>query len=832
MAGLVLVSLFLLVIWNNLDPSPPAWDEAQHLLMAQAFADHLRQFDGGPEWWNAFWHLSQRYPPLTYWLGLPFSLGRVFSRSEGQLINLVLLGLLAWATQRLGRLGWNAAVGGVAAALICLYPAITGLAHVYMTDLPLVVMVTLGLGEALHYWLRPGWISGVGLGVALGLVMLTKWNGLLFLIWPLLLIGARLLWRRRWGQIPHLVVMLGITGVICWGWYGANWVFVLSNGLNYTATTHYYIECPAGSLCWWTIYLGLLPEQMSPILCGLPLLVGIPPSPSSGSHDHPEAKTDLRSQPSSLIHQVQTWLQGITEGSEAWVISTYLAGYGIYTLIGIKTVRFTLPLLPLLAVLSAVGICRLVRRISPRCRAGCNRAVVALGILALFWAGRPFTPGVTALAQTLGPERHSQPQAELIRWLNTQAQPQAPQRTLVGVLPNTELISSETLTYLARLQRLPLSFVPLGQSEWPQLEVRLVDRHLNTDGEWGVIGPYGPSKESILEILQTSPQWQAQDPVQVQSIGTLQTFIPKPESVQIHQSQGSISPELIQVRSLGACEISIDHCQTSNSKGAAWEITWEGSVGDLAQTGVWVDLVQDQRVIAQREFAVGEGRLRRDLGEPVQVFHRFSLDPDQDLTPGDYKLVIRWQTDSRDPHSPVHSTTVPVQIDALHALAVPVDPLRATAIAMEKGDLDLLSKYLNLWTTLRYDPSLIDPDLEMRRRLLRGRLQQAKAQNRLEEQILAHTQLGLIAITQLRAQEAQNQFEILTQLQPDHYWNRGYLAFLRILFTQDLTNLQEEIRAILYPFYTDQALCKPSEDGSQTDICRLLKGWNLLPDPS
>lgn len=826
MAGIAFCSLVMLVIWNGLDPSPPAWDEAQHLLMAQTFGEHLRHFDGDPQWWGTFWHLSQRYPPLTYGLGLFLSPWRIFGRSEGQLINLLLLGILTGATYRIGALGWDKWVGGLGAGLIWLYPSITGLAHVYMTDLPLVVTVALGGWAALRYGLKPSWIGATGLGIAIGLVMLTKWNGLLFLVWPLALIGGRIVILRRWHQILHLLLALGITIGICWGWYGANWVFVITNGLNYSATTHYYVECPAGSLCWWTIYLRLLPDQMSPVLCGLPLLILIP-----GIEDKAEVETHLGIL-SKIRSIVNTIINTIVNKPEFWLISTYLVGYLIYTLIGIKTIRFTMPLLPLLAVISAVGIARLSQRWVDHSR-GLSWGMALVGSCALFWSGQPLAPGVTGLAQSIFPaDSNDAPQTQLIRWLETQAEPNDPQRTLVGVLPNTELISSETLSYLAKLTKLPLDFVPLGQSEWPELEIPLVDRYLNRDGDWGVIGPYGPAKETILEILQTDPNWRAHPPLQVGSIDTLQTFDPDRPPIQIQATSSDSSEEIqvIEARSLRSCEIQSQPCSNTDPQIAAWEITWTGAVADLARTAVWIDLIQADQVIATGEFSVGDRRLRRDLQAPVRVKHRFSLPSDPPISPGSYQLSIHWQP---DPHSSdllgANHIQIPVQIDSPQSLTVPEDPLQLTAQAMAIGDLDHLSKYLNVWTTLRYDPTMVDPDLDLQRRLLRGRLQQAQEHHRLEDQRLLRYQLGLIEVVQLRAKQAQDQFEILTQLDPDNDWNRAYVAFLRIFFTHDLTSLEQEIRAILYVLYTDQALCRPAEDESQTDICRFLEDWELLP---
>jgi 4-amino-4-deoxy-L-arabinose transferase-like glycosyltransferase len=104
-AGLGMVALLLLLVWNWSDPLPPAWDEAQHLLQAQAFGDHLSRFRWEGLWWQQFLHLNQRYPPLAYWLGIPLAALHPFGRADGQLLNLVLLGILTLATQRLG---WRA----------------------------------------------------------------------------------------------------------------------------------------------------------------------------------------------------------------------------------------------------------------------------------------------------------------------------------------------------------------------------------------------------------------------------------------------------------------------------------------------------------------------------------------------------------------------------------------------------------------------------------------------------------------------------------------------------------------------------------------------------
>ncbi|MFS8805886.1 hypothetical protein NW837_00285, partial [Synechococcus sp. R6-10] len=173
-AGLGMVALLLLVIWNWTDPLPPAWDEAQHLLQAQAFGLHLGRFRWDGLWGQQFLHLNQRYPPLAYWLGIPLAALHPFSRADGQLLNLGLLGVLVLATQRLGqRVYRSGEVGWLAAALVLLYPGITALAHVYMLELPLVVAVTLAFWALWAYGEKPSWWGAVGVGAGVAAVLLT-----------------------------------------------------------------------------------------------------------------------------------------------------------------------------------------------------------------------------------------------------------------------------------------------------------------------------------------------------------------------------------------------------------------------------------------------------------------------------------------------------------------------------------------------------------------------------------------------------------------------------------------------------------------------------------
>ncbi|MFS8822055.1 ArnT family glycosyltransferase [Synechococcus sp. W60.2] len=776
-AGLGMVALLLLLVWNWSDPLPPAWDEAQHLLQAQAFGDHLSRFRWEGLWWQQFLHLNQRYPPLAYWLGIPLAALHPFGRADGQLLNLVLLGILTLATQRLG---WRAyrswEVGWLAAVLVLLYPGITALAHVYMLELPLLVAVTLAFWALWAYAEEPSWRGAVGVGAGLAAVLLTKWTGVLFLLPPLLAVplGVRIPWLVR---LAHLALGMGVMLLLCWPWYGANWLFVLSNGWAYADTAHYYVTCAAGSLCWWTAYLRWLPLQMGPWLCPLPLLS----------------------------------LWGSPSRREALLWGLYGGGYLLYTLVAIKDVRFTLPLLPLLAILSAGGLAKLWRYLGERwgeraLRRGVGMSL-ALGALALLNLGQPLTPGVAPLWKGIQMRWQGQhPQQELTRWIGSRVQPGL--TATLGVLPNTELISSETLSYLAALQRWPITFRGAGQTPWPEVELALLDGFVDAPGEQGIVGPYGPAKEQIRQLLDKSPDWQ-QEHFDLPAVGRLSTYFPsKPRVVLQELPAAAEAVELLELQVLPEEGI------------PAWHLRWQGPAQDLAQTLVWARLEDPQgQVLAKRAWVVGQNRLLPYAAGSWQVEEILAW---PELATKEGILHLEWQP----PQGRRRSFSQPWEGSRSGkggSLISPGDPLfllQQAARAAAIGDLEALSLYLNAWTTLQYPTFLTDPDRVLIRQLLEGEEQWAAAQSWRERQIQSHYELALLEVALLRPQAAQRHFQRIVELDPEDNWARAYLAFLRVFFTHDfrsLQGLQQELAAAIYP------LCqKANPDWDLSWLCAAL----------
>ncbi len=603
-----------------------------------------------------------------------------------------------------------------------------------------------------------GWTPLVLVIAGVAAVLLTKWTGVLFLLPPLLAVpvGVRIRWPVR---LAHLGIGLGVMLLLCWPWYGANWLFVLSNGWAYAETAHYYITCPAGSLCWWTAYLRLLPLQMGPLLCPLPLLS----------------------------------LWGSPSRREARLWGLYGLGYLLYTLVAIKDVRFTLPLLPLLALLSAGGLAKLWRDLGERWgqRALRQGAAIslALGSLALLNLGQPLTPGVAPLWKGIQMVWQGQyPQQELTRWIGSLLQPGL--TTTLGVLPNTELISSETLSYLAALQRWPITFRGAGQTPWPELELALLDGFVDAAGEQGIVGPYASAKEQIRQRLDKSPKWQ-QEQFDLPAVGRLSTYFPaKPRVVLQKLPAPAETVELLELQLLPEEEI------------PTWQLRWQGPAQELAQTLVWARLEDPQgQVLAKRAWVVGQNRLLPYAPSSWQVEEILAW-PEVAAKAG--ILRLEWQP----PQGRRRSSSQPwkgSQGGEGGSPILPGDPLfplRQAAKAAGRGDLEVLSLFLNAWTTLQYPTFLTDPDRVLTRQLLEGEYHWAATQGQREQQIQSHYELGLLEVALLRPQAAQRHFQQIVELDPQDAWARAYLAFLRVFFTHDfqgLQGLQQELAAVVYP---------------------------------
>ncbi|KST62378.1 glycosyltransferase family 39 protein [Mastigocoleus testarum] len=143
--GLIwLAGFFCDRIWFSLDRSIPAWDQADYLTGSLNYWQALQdpQWLNG-EWWQSFWLLSSKIPPLTY--VATAIVQNIFGTGFDQatLINLFFNAILLGSVYGLGTILFAESVGLWAAVLCQIMPALYRYRLEFLLDFPLTAVVSL-----------------------------------------------------------------------------------------------------------------------------------------------------------------------------------------------------------------------------------------------------------------------------------------------------------------------------------------------------------------------------------------------------------------------------------------------------------------------------------------------------------------------------------------------------------------------------------------------------------------------------------------------------------------------------------------------------------------
>jgi hypothetical protein len=427
--GAVVVGFALLAAvaaaWYWLDRHPPEWDHANHLERAVRCAGGIREGDG-----DAILGHSPFYPPLVLcatglaYLGAPTDMAAV------ALVMLAALGLGMLATYLLARPAVGEAGAAVAALVYGTAPyAIFSVLRLQL-DLPLAAMVALTLvvvreADGLRHL---GWAL-LG-GVMLGLGMLTKPPFAVY-------VAPALLWllrgmRDRRGT-AHGLLMLGVAAALALPWYGPRLLGLPSQfawrAVSADETRHFDPQTLAAL----SFYPAWFPTQFGVAAAAL-FLVGL-----------------------AVAVGRRRW----------WLLSSMLGPFLLYAALRNKNLRYTLPLLPLAAVVAALGWRALPR--VPRAVAAVGLAAVAVLQVSATAFDWPYAARVPWTGPPLGipspPAGGDWRQREILALLAADSRGRP---ATVSVVPNHALFSAANFSYYAVRDGLALEFsrawdgAPLG----------------------------------------------------------------------------------------------------------------------------------------------------------------------------------------------------------------------------------------------------------------------------------------------------------------------------------------------------------------------------------
>jgi 4-amino-4-deoxy-L-arabinose transferase-like glycosyltransferase len=321
----VAVIMALNLLWVSRDTRPPYWDYARHLADSIVYQGSLS---------HPLWAITtyQGYPPFAYWVTDVFYWVFGTALWVAILSNVVFLSILVYAT-----------------------PLFVSFFKEYMLDAPLSAMVAL----ALYFLIRSENFAvrrySLLFGLACGLGMMTKWAFAICIALPAVVAGVAALVpsvsRRSTYRLVNVAAAGAIAFAICGVWYIHNWSSLREDTFGASTRAGELTGQPVvGSLpsvLWY--FWNLLDNQLYLIPFAF-FVVGL----------------------------VFVFLRDESARKNSLPIFTIVSTYVGYTLVWNKEFRYTMPMLPAVAVVATHWL----EYVRPRVRNWLSGGLVVYGALA------------------------------------------------------------------------------------------------------------------------------------------------------------------------------------------------------------------------------------------------------------------------------------------------------------------------------------------------------------------------------------------------------------------------------------------------------------------
>jgi len=333
------VTLFIDRIWFFIDDSIPAYDQSAHLTTV---LHHYRIFQNfnifSGDWWLSLWEITPSYrAPFVYICTVPFLF--LFGRGYDQasLVNLLYTAIIIVSVYSLGIYLFKNRKTAITASIFCLLFPVLGIIRTdYLLDYGLTAIIALTF-TILTIWKDrktgfSAWLLTLGLGISLGLIMLAKPTGFIFIFIPGILTLISFVRKGSYLKLIQSGLSLIVAWLVCGFWYGLNWLTIITSALNANRVGQREGDPPATTIAGWLVYPQMIPDTI-----GLPILFV-----SIGT------LLVYLWQNKFDFHVIKNkWHQS----SLNWLIIFLLSSYVICSLGTNKDIRFILPCFPIISLI-------------------------------------------------------------------------------------------------------------------------------------------------------------------------------------------------------------------------------------------------------------------------------------------------------------------------------------------------------------------------------------------------------------------------------------------------------------------------------------------------
>lgn len=489
------VGLIIDRLWFFLDESIPSYDQSAHLTTA---LHHYRIFQNfqifSGDWWLSLWQLTPSYrAPFVYICTVPFFLLFGKGYDQASLVNLMYTAIILISVYHLGNYLFKNRKTSINASIFCLLFPILGIMRTdYLLDYGLTALVILTF-TIITIWRDTcngflSWILTLSLGLGIGLIMLAKPTGFIFILIPSIWILVNFIKERKYIKLVQTGLSLILAWLICGFWYSLNWLTIITSALNANNVGKAEGDPPPTTIAGWLVYPQTIPESV-----GLPILfvsIGI-----------------------LLVYLIKHKFRNDAIIDRAhnsalnWLLTFLVSSYIICSLGTNKDIRFILPLFPILSLILSYCFNLIDSRWFNKIRLG----TLALSVIILLNNLFPL-PLIQVWGGKHLPNNESQkyPLAQVIDKIN-QTNPYL--RSTLGVIPvSTPQVNEFTLDYFGTLA----DFRVYGRKLTTKLsqierDLQYFTWYVTKDNEPDEPGERGETKRKLKSLVESSADLKLQD---------------------------------------------------------------------------------------------------------------------------------------------------------------------------------------------------------------------------------------------------------------------------------------------------------------------------------